>query len=103
MRRVSLHLCTRHGHTAPEHCEITYKLEWTGLGGNYQEEVWLHIHGHKKLSVLLRRVPRLSLTENGLWRRESIQDYCSLHICEVDGSNRVKQKPPKRGETSRDL
>lgn len=85
MRRVSLRLSTRHGHTAPEHCEITYKLECTGLGGN-----WLHIHGHKKLGVLLRRVPRLSLTENGLWRRESIQDHCSLHVCEVDRSNCVK-------------
>lgn len=91
-------LSTRHGHTAPEHCEIIYKLECTGLGGN-----WLHIHGHKKLSVLLRRLPRWSLTENGLWRRESIQDCCSLLICEVVRSNCVKQTPPKRGEASRDL
>lgn len=99
MRRVSLHLSTRHGHTAPEHCEITYN----GLGGSYQEEAWLHTHGHKKLGILLRRVSRLSLTENGLWRRESMQDNCSLLIWKVVRSICEKQTPPKRGEASRDL
>lgn len=37
----------------PKCCEITYKLEHTGGGGqNYQAEAWLHIRGHQKLSVL---------------------------------------------------